>query len=76
MTDCRGVILPYSDRGQPFVNNALSSMTTDATDITNDKNFGIALEQHLTISVATLDTTKIAPGWIHSKAGNQLTLKC
>ena len=44
-------------------------MMTDVADITNDENFGIALDQHVTISVATLDTTKTAPGWIHSKAG-------
>ena len=33
------------------------------------KNFGIALEQHMTVSIAVLDTTKTEPGWIHSKAG-------
>jgi hypothetical protein len=75
MTDYRGVVLPGPDRGQPFVINALSSMTTDATDITNDKNFGIALEQHVTVSVAALDTTKTAPGQIHSKAGKPVDLK-
>ncbi len=32
-------------------------MTTDAADITNDENFGIALEQHVTASVAVLDMT-------------------
>jgi hypothetical protein len=69
MTDYRGVVLPRPDRGQPFVINALSSMTTDAADITDDENFGIALEQHMTVSIAALDTTKTAPGWIHSKAG-------
>ncbi len=69
MTDYRGVVLPCPDRGQPFVIKALSSMTTDAADIANDENFGIALEQHVTVSVAALDTTKTAPGWIHSKAG-------
>jgi hypothetical protein len=42
MTDYRGVVLPCPDRGQPFVINALSSMMTDATDITDDENFGIA----------------------------------
>ncbi len=68
MTDYRGVVLPRPDRGQPFVINALSSMTTDAADITNDEKFG-ALDQHVTVSVAALDTTKTAPGWIHSKAG-------
>jgi hypothetical protein len=68
MTDYRGVVLPRPDRGQPFVINSLSSMTTDVADITNDKNFGIALDQHVTVSVAALDTTKTAPGWIHSKA--------
>jgi hypothetical protein len=40
----------------------------DAADITDDENFGIALEQHVTVSIATLDTTKTVPGWIHSKA--------
>jgi hypothetical protein len=69
MTDYRGVALPCPDRVQPFVINALSSMTTDAAVITNDEFFGIALEQHLTVIVAALDTTKTAPGWIHSKAG-------
>jgi hypothetical protein len=69
MTDYRGVVLPCPDRGQPFVINALSSMTTDTTDITNDENFGIALEQHVTVNVAALDTTKTALRWIHSKAG-------
>jgi hypothetical protein len=68
MTDYRGVVLPRLDRGQPFVINTLSSMTTDAADITDDENFGVALEQHVTVSVAVLDTTKTAPGRIHSKA--------
>jgi hypothetical protein len=45
MTDYRGVVLPRPDRGQPFVINALSSMTADAADITDDENFGIALKQ-------------------------------
>jgi hypothetical protein len=69
MTEYRGVVLPCPDRGQPFVINALSSMTTDAAEITNDENFGIALEQQVTVSVAVLDTTTTAPGQIHSKAG-------
>ncbi len=69
MTDYRGVVVPRPDRGQPFVINTLSSMTTDIADITNDENFGIALDQHVTVSIAALDTTKTAPGWIHSKAG-------
>jgi hypothetical protein len=69
MTDYRGVLLPRPDMGQPFVINALSSMMTDAADITDDENFGIALESHVVISIATLDTTKTAPGQIHSKAG-------
>jgi hypothetical protein len=68
MTDYRGAVLPRPDRGQPFVINALSSMTTDAADITDDENFGIALEQHVTVSIAALDTTKTVPGRIHSKA--------
>jgi hypothetical protein len=79
-TDYRGVVLPCPDRGQPFVINTLSSMMTDAADITNDENFGIDLEQHVTISVATLDTTKTAPGRIHSKAikpvGAETLAKC
>jgi hypothetical protein len=69
MTDYRGVVLPRPDRGQPFVINTLSSMTTDAADITNDENFGIALDQHVTVSVAALDMAKTAPSRIHSKAG-------
>jgi hypothetical protein len=44
-------------------------MTTDVADITDDENFGIALKQQVTISVAALDTTKTAPGQLHSKAG-------
>ncbi len=70
MTDYRGVVLPRPDRGQPFVINALSSMKTDAAYITNHENFGIALKQQVTVSVAALDTTKTVPGWIHSKVGN------
>ncbi len=62
MTDYRGIVLPCPDREQLFVISALSSMTTDATDITDDENISIALEQHVTISVATLDTTMTAPG--------------
>jgi hypothetical protein len=69
MTDYRGVVLTCPDRGQLFVINALSSMTTETADITNGENFGIALKQHMTISVATLDTTKTVLSWIHSKAG-------
>jgi hypothetical protein len=69
MTDYMGVVLPRPDRGQLFVINTLSSMTTDATDITDDENFDIALEQHVTVSIAVLDTTKTVPGRIHSKAG-------
>ncbi len=72
MTDYRGVVLPHRDRGQLFVINALSSMMTDAADITNDEKFGVALEQHVTVSVAALDTTKTAPGRIHSKARKQV----
>jgi hypothetical protein len=74
-TDYRGVVLPHPDRGQPFVINALSSTTTDATDITDDENFGIALEQHVMVSIAWLDTTKTTPGWIHSKAGKPVDAK-
>ncbi len=69
MTDHRGVVLPRPDRGQPFVINTLSSMMTDTADITDDENFGVALEQHVTVIVAALDTAKTAPGWIHFKAG-------
>ncbi len=70
MTHYRGdVVLPCPDRGQPFVIKAISSMTTDTADITNDEYFGIAFEQHVTVSIAALDTTKKAPGQIHSKAG-------
>ena len=43
MTEYRGVVLPRPDRGQTFVINALSSMTTDAADITNDKNLALLL---------------------------------
>jgi hypothetical protein len=76
MTDYRGVVLPHTDRGQPFVINTLSySMTTDTTDIPDDENFGIALEQHVTVSVATLDTIKTVPGQIHSKAGKPVDNK-
>ncbi len=69
MTDYRGVVLPRLDRGQLFVIIALSSMMTDTADITDDENSGVALEQHVTISIAALDTTKTAPGQIHSNAG-------
>jgi hypothetical protein len=68
MTDYRVDVLPRPDRRQPFVINALSSMRTDAADITNDENFGIAFKQQVTVSIAALDTTKTVPGWIHSKA--------
>ena len=44
MTDYRGAILPHPERGQLFVINALSSMTTDITDITDDEIFDFALE--------------------------------
>ncbi len=69
MTDYRGVVLPRPDRGQPLVINTLSSMMTDAIDITNDENFGIALKQQVTISIAALDTAKTAPGRIYSRYG-------
>jgi hypothetical protein len=39
MTDYRGAVLPCPDRGQPLVIIALSSMTTDTVDITDDENF-------------------------------------
>jgi hypothetical protein len=68
MTDYRGIVLPHPDRGQPFAINTISSMMTDTADITNDENVVIALEQHVTVSVAALHTTRTAPGWIHSKA--------
>jgi hypothetical protein len=35
MTNYREVVLPRPDRGQSFVINAISSMTTDAADITD-----------------------------------------
>jgi hypothetical protein len=44
-------------------------MTTDAADIRDDENSGIALEKHVTLSVAAFGTTKTAPGQIHSMAG-------
>jgi hypothetical protein len=69
MTDYRWVVLPCPDRGQLYVINALSSMTTDVANIADDKSFGLALEQHVTVSIAALDTTKTVPSWIHSKAG-------
>jgi hypothetical protein len=50
-------------------------MTTDAADITDDENFGIALEQQVTISCATLDTTKTEPDWIHSMADKPMDAK-
>ena len=68
MTNHKGVILPHSDRGQTFVINTLSSMMTDAANITDNENFGIALEQQVTISVAMLDSMKTAPGRIQVDA--------
>ena len=44
-------------------------MTRYATDVTDNENFGLALDMQVTISVAALDTTKTKPGRIHSKAG-------
>jgi hypothetical protein len=80
MTDYRGVVLTRPDRGQLFVITTLSSMMTDAADITNDENFGIALKQHVTVSIAALDTTKTAPSQIHSKASKpvdaEMLAKC
>jgi hypothetical protein len=80
ITDYRGGVLPRPDRRQPFVINTLSSMTIDTADITNDENFGIALEQQVIVSIVVLDTTKTAPGRIHSKAGKpvdaEMLAKC
>ncbi len=75
MTDYRGVVLPCPDRGQPFVINALSSMTTDSADITDDENFGVALKQQVTVSVAMLDTAKQRQVGFIPRPANQLTLK-
>ncbi len=69
MTNFRGTTISRPDRGQSFVINSLSSMTSYAADITDNENFGLALDMQVTISVATLDTTKTKPGGIHSKAG-------
>jgi hypothetical protein len=44
-------------------------MMADAADITDYENFGIALKQQVTISIAALNTTKTVPSRIHSKAG-------
>ncbi len=49
--------------------NLLSSMTCYAADVTDNENFGLALDMQVTISVAALDTTKTKPGRIHSKTG-------
>ncbi len=68
MTDYRGVVLPHPDRGKVFVINALSSLMNDATDITDDKNFGLPLEPQVTVSVAVLGLTKTKPGHVHFKA--------
>ena len=43
MIDYRGVVLPRPDRGQPFVINAVSSMRTDATDITDNETSALIL---------------------------------
>jgi hypothetical protein len=55
-------------------------LTTVATDITDDKNFGLALEQQVTACVAMLDLTKTKPSRIHSKAGKpfdaEMLAKC
>ncbi len=69
MTDFRGTTISRPDRGQTFVINSLSSITSYAADITDNENFGLALEQQVTISIAALDTTQTRPGRIHSKAG-------
>ena len=44
-------------------------MTSYAVDVTDNENFGLALDLQVTISVAALDTTKTKPGRTHSKAG-------
>jgi hypothetical protein len=69
MTDFRGKTISRPDRGQTFVINSLSSMTSSAIDVTDNENFGLALDLQVTISIAALDTTKTKPGRIHSKAG-------
>ncbi len=63
MTDHRGVVLLCPDREQTFVINTLSSMMTDAANITDNENFTLALEQQVAI------WTKTAPVRIHFKAG-------
>ena len=68
MTDFRGTTISRPDRGQSFVINSLSSMTSYAANITDNENFGLALDMQVTISVAALDT-RTKPGRIHSKAG-------
>ena len=75
MTDYRGVVFPRPDRGQPFVTNAFSSMTTDAADITDDENFGIALEQHVTVSLPRLTQLRQCLVGFIPRPASQLTLK-
>jgi hypothetical protein len=80
MTDYRGVVLSCPDRGQTFAINTLSSMMTNAADITDIKIFGLALEQQVTISIVALNSTKAAAGRIHSKArkpvNTEMLAKC
>ncbi len=75
MTDFRGTTISRPDRGQSFVINSLSSMTSYAADVTDNENFGLALDMQVTISVAALDTTKTKPGRIHSKAVTRCLLE-
>jgi len=69
MTNFRGTTIPRPDRRQSFMINLLSLMTCYAADVTDNENFGLALDMQVTISVAALDTTKTKPGRIHSKTG-------
>ena len=50
-------------------------MTSYAADVTDNENFGLALDMQVRISVAALDTTKTKPGRIHSKAGKPVDVE-
>ncbi len=76
MTDYRGVVLSCPDRGQLFVINTLSSMTTDATDITNDENFGIAHESSMLLSaLPRLTQLRQCPVGFIPRPASQLMLR-